>query len=144
MDVGRGVEGRFTFDEAVDTRPVWSPDSRQVIFMSGRNGRFDLFMKPASGAAEEQPLLVTAQDKVPMDWSPDGRILLYTTQDPKGASDLWALPLTGERKAFPVVQTSFDEVGGQFSPDGRWLAYASNESGRYEIYLRPFPDAGGK
>jgi dipeptidyl aminopeptidase/acylaminoacyl peptidase len=79
-----------------------------------------------------------------MDWSPDGRVLLYATQDTKTASDLWALPLTGERKPFPVVQTSFDEIEGQFSSDGRWLAYASNESGRYEIYVRPFPDAGGK
>jgi dipeptidyl aminopeptidase/acylaminoacyl peptidase len=144
IEVSRSVAGRFTFDEANDSRPVWSPDGRQVVFNSPRNGRFDLFMKPASGAAEEQALLVTAQGKVAMDWSPDGRVLLYATQDTKTASDLWALPLTGERKPFPVVQTSFDEIEGQFSSDGRWLAYASNESGRYEIYVRPFPDAGGK
>ena len=59
-------------------------------------------------------------------------------------SDLWALPLVGERTPFPVVQTSFEDVGGQFSPDGRWVAYASNETGRYEVYVRPFPDLGGK
>ena len=70
--------------------------------------------------------------------------MLYATQDPKTASDLWALPLTGERKPFPVVQTSFDDIQGQFSPDGRWLAYASNESGRYEIYVRSFPEPSGK
>ena len=70
--------------------------------------------------------------------------MLYATQDPKTASDLWALPLTGERKPFPVVQTSFDDIQGQFSPDGRWLAYASNESGRYEIYIRPFPEPSSK
>jgi Tol biopolymer transport system component len=52
--------------------------------------------------------------------------------------------MIGERKPFPVVQTSFDEVQGQFSPDGRWVAYASNETGRYEIYIASFPDAGGK
>ena len=70
--------------------------------------------------------------------------MLYATQDPKTAADLWALPLTGERKPFPVVQTSFDDIQGQFSPDGRWLAYASNESGRYEIYIRSFPEPSGK
>lgn len=65
-------------------------------------------------------------------------------QDDKAGSDLWALPLVGDRKPFAVVQTNFDEMQGQFSPDGRWLAYASNESGQFEIYVRPFPEAGGK
>jgi serine/threonine protein kinase/Tol biopolymer transport system component len=144
MDVGRGVESRFTFDTSVDFKSVWSPDGSQVIFQSNRNGAYDLFQKPASGATNEQSLLVSPQDKLPLDWSPDGRLVLYSTQDPKTGSDLWALSLTGERKPFPVVQTSFDEIEGQFSPDGRWIVYASNESGRYEIYLRPFPDSGGK
>jgi eukaryotic-like serine/threonine-protein kinase len=143
-DVGRSVASRFTFDEANESRPVWSPDGRQVVFTSNRNSWNDLFVKPVSGAAEEQPLLATQQNKAPLDWSRDGRFLLYANQDPKNASDLWALPLIGERKPFPVVQTSFDEIEGQFSPDGRWLAYASNESGHYEIYVRPFSDAGGK
>jgi len=79
-----------------------------------------------------------------LSWSPDGQFLLYGTQDPNNQSDLWALPMTGERKPFPVVQTRFDDVQGQFSPDGRWLAYASNQSGRYEIYIRTFPDPGGQ
>jgi len=57
---------------------------------------------------------------------------------------LWALPLTGDKKPFPVVQTAFDETQGQFSPDGKWLAYTSNESGSDQVYVRPFPDAGGK
>ena len=143
MDLGRGVASRFTFG-VNDNHALWSPIGSQVVFSSTRNGVFDLFQKPANGATDEQPLLVNSQDKAPLDWSPDGRVLLYATQDPKTASDLWALPLTGERKPFPVVQTSFDDIQGQFSPDGRWLAYASNESGRYEIYVRPFPQAGGK
>ena len=71
-------------------------------------------------------------------------VLLYANQDDKTGSDLWALPMIGDRKPFAVVQTNFDEMQGQFSPDGRWIAYASNESGRYEVYVRPFPDAGGK
>jgi Tol biopolymer transport system component len=144
VDVGRGAPTRFTFDTAIDSAPLWSPDGSKVIFRSSRNGVWDLFEKPSTASADEQPLLITSQDKGPQDWSRDGRFLLYTTHDPKTYSDLWVLPLTAERKPFPVVQSSFDDIEGQFSPDGRWLAYASNESGRYEIYVRPFPNTGGQ
>jgi Tol biopolymer transport system component len=144
IEVGRGVASRFTFNVALDSAPLWSPDGSQVVFRSTRNGAYDLFEKSASGTADEQPLLVTSQSKSPLDWSRDGRFLLYSTHDPKTASDLWALPMMGERRPFAVLQSSFDEIEGQFSPDGRWLAYASNESGRYEIYIRTFPEAGGK
>ena len=144
MDVSRGVPSRFTVDEASGSSPVWSADGSRIVFRSTRNGVYDLFVKPASAAANEQPLLVNSHNKNPLDWSADGRFLLYAVQDPKTGSDLWALPLTGDRKPVPVVQTSFDEIEGQFSPDGRWLAYASNESGRYEIYIQSFPESGGK
>jgi hypothetical protein len=144
IDGGRGVPTRFTFDAVVDNAAVWSPDGSQVVFRSSRNGVHDLFVKAASGTADEQPLLVNSQSKGPLDWSQDGRFLLYGTQDAKTASDLWVLPMTGERKPFAVLQSSFNEMEGQFSPDGRWLAYASDESGRYEIYVRTFPEASGK
>jgi len=77
---------------------------------------------PANGVVEEQPLLVTEQDKMCLDWSLDGRFLLYTSQDPHTGSDLWVLPLTGERKPFPLVRTNFDEAQGQLSPltDDGW------------------------
>jgi hypothetical protein len=144
FDIARGIRDRLTTDTAVDIQPIWSPDGNRIVFRSSRNGRYDLFEKPANSAADEQPLLVTAQDKAPQDWSTDGRMLLYALQDPRTRSDLWALPLTGDRKPFPVAQTSFDEIQGQLSPDGRWVAYVSDETGRYEAYVRPFPGPGGK
>ena len=144
IEVSRDVASRFTFDAAIDNSPLWSPDGSQVVFRSSRKGVHDLFEKPARGTADEQPLLVTSHGKSPLDWSRDGRFLLYSTQDPKTGSDLWALPMTGERKPFAVLQSSFDEIEGQFSPDGRWFAYASDESGRYEIYIQTFPVGGGK
>ncbi len=83
IEVGRGVPSRFTFDGAIENNAVWSPDGSQVVFRSTRNGVSDLFEKPASGTADEHPLLVTSQSKSPLDWSRDGRFLLYSTQDPK-------------------------------------------------------------
>jgi dipeptidyl aminopeptidase/acylaminoacyl peptidase len=82
--------------------------------------------------------------KFPADWSPDGRFLLYLEVSPTTGNDLWVLPMDGDRKPFPFLTTSFDTRWGQFSPDGRWVAYHSNESGRNEIYARPFPGPGGQ
>jgi Tol biopolymer transport system component len=144
LDLGRGVLSRFTFATAVDTQPIWSPDGRRIAFASNRTGVLDLYEKSASGVGSEQLLLATDQGKVPNDWSPDGRFLLYRSFDPKTGWDLWALPFGGDRKPIPVVQTNFEERDGQFSPDGRWVAYQSNESGRYEIYVQPFPGPAGK
>jgi Tol biopolymer transport system component/predicted Ser/Thr protein kinase len=143
VDVARGLQNRFTFDAAAETSAIWSPDGSRVVFNSNRNGRYDLFEKPANGVRSEQPLLVTDQDKAPNDWSPDGRLLLYASDDPKTRSDLWALPLEGKAAPFPVVQTTANERLGQFSPDGRWLAYVSNETGIDEIFVQPFPSPGG-
>jgi Tol biopolymer transport system component len=144
LDVVRGTETRLTTNPATDSGPVWSADSRRVYFRSSRNGKFDIFEKAIDGASDETPVLVSSQDKSPQHVSADGQILLFSTDDATRGSDLWALPLTGEAKPWPVVTTNYDEVQGQFSPDGRWLAYASNETGRYEVYVRPFRRAGGR
>jgi serine/threonine protein kinase len=144
IDITSGRATRFTFDAANDQSALWSPDGSRIVFNSSRNGTWDLFDKPANGTRDEEPLLVTQQSKVLADWSPDGRMVLYATQDPKTGSDLWALPLDRRSKPFPVVQTRADEREGQFSPDGRWVAYVSNETGIDEVYVLPFPGPGGK
>jgi hypothetical protein len=78
------------------------------------------------------------------DWSLDGRFILFHSIDPELSHDLWALPLDGDKTPFPVVRTRFVEPYGQFSPDGRWVAYQSNESGRAEVYVQPFPGPGAR
>ncbi|HET9386209.1 MAG TPA: protein kinase [Gemmatimonadales bacterium] len=143
LDIVRGVLSRFTSDAANDVNPAWSPDGAQIAFQSNRTGVSDLYLKSASGAGGDQVLLSTPEDKAPSDWSRDGGFLLYRNTGPKTGYDLWALPMTGDRKQFSVVQTEFEERDGQFSPDGKWVAYQSNESGRFEIYVRPFPGPGG-
>ena len=118
-----------------------SPDASRLVFTSNRTGHWSLFEKRTDGS-DERRLLVNDQEQSPLDWSRDGRFLLYGVQDAKTRSDLWVLPMTGGGKPFPVAQTSFDEMHGRFSPDGRWLAYVTNETGRYEVYVRPFPGPG--
>jgi len=145
LDVERAFYSRFTFDAAADLSPLWSPDGSRIVFISNRTGPFDLYEKSVDGDASERLLLATPQNKSGMDWSSDGRFLLYRSPAPTTGFDLWALPMTGDvRKPFAVVQTNFDERDGQFSPDGHWIAYQTNESGHTEIVIQPFPGPGGK
>jgi Tol biopolymer transport system component len=144
IDLSRGTSERFTFGSAAAENPVWSPDGSRIIFASLRDGKFDLYQKVASGATDEQPLLRSSEDKHSDSWSHDGRFLLYTVINAKTKDDLWVLPLEGDKKPFPFLETEFNERYGQFSPDGRWVAYSSDESGRDEIYVRPFSSASGE
>jgi serine/threonine protein kinase len=136
---------RFTFDPADDRYPIWSPDGERVVFTSTRNGTWDLYRKQANGSGDEEVLLRSAEAKRPNSWSPDGRFILYT----RNTRDMMVLPMTdsqksGDRKPFPFLATPFNEQQGAFSPDGKWVAYQSNESGRNEVYVRPFPGPGGQ
>jgi len=133
---------RFTFDPADDRYSIWSPEGARVVFASARKEAFDLYQKPANRSGSEEILLQSADDKRPNSWSPDGRFILYNSSQNDG--DLMVLPLTGGRKPFPFLSTPFNEQQGTFSPDGKWVAYQSNESGRNEIYVRPFPGPGGQ
>src|SRR5262249_26912364 len=154
VDLVRGVRTRFTFDQADDLSPVWSPDGNRIVFGSRRKGHFDLYVKPSGGAGAEEVLYADDVDKIPTSWSADGHFILFSTFSASstvpsalgttGGTDIWVLPTTGDRKAYPFVASRFNEAFGRFSPDGRWVTYASNESGRNEVYAVPFPGPGGK
>ena len=143
-DTGRRTWDRLTVDPGDDIYPLWSPDDTNMVFGSNRNGgRMNLFRTvPGAAPSSEELLLSTAQPKFPMDWSSDGRFLLYESLDPKRGFDIWAMPLAGDRQPFAVVQTDFSDRLPQFSPDGKWVAYQSDKTGRFEIYMRPFPGPG--
>ena len=132
--------------EASHVGPAFLPDGGSRIVYSMRvNGTLELYQKAASGAGAEQVLLTDHRNKFPACWSPDGRFILYMVDNGAPTNwDLWLLPLFGDRKPYPFLQTPFNEAQGRFSPDGRWVAYISNESGRYEAYVAPFPGPGGK
>ena len=125
------------------TTPAWSPDGNRIAYSSASKG--GLVVKAASGAGNEDLLLKTSHPVQAMDWSRDGRFLLYEDQDLKTKWDLWTLPIpagaAGEAKPVAFLNSEFNETGGQFSPDGRFVAYESDESGPSEVYVSPFPDA---
>jgi len=142
MDAERGTQVRETTEPGDDVMPVWSPDGRQIAFSSSRAGPLQVYRRTPDDGGEEL-LYGDFPFAYPTDWSSDGRYLLITAEGARRSLDIWALPMQGDRKPFPVLQSAqFAEQSGQFSPDGRWLAYLSNESGRNEIYLRPFPGPG--
>jgi Tol biopolymer transport system component len=150
FDVARGVRTPLTtsglVSSGVSPGSIWSPDGSQVVFGSTPKGPRDLFQKASNGADPENVLLADDFNKFPEDWSPDGQFLLYM-RSARGSSstpDIWVLPLSGDRKPFPFIETPFFELAGRFSPNGRWVAYNSNESGRSEVYVKPFPGPGGR
>jgi eukaryotic-like serine/threonine-protein kinase len=115
-----------------------------VAFAAMRADGMGIYQKAANGGGIEQELIGTTPDqKYPNDWSRDGRFLLYTKQDARTKADLWVITLASDgassSSAAPFVNSDFNESQGQFSPDNRWISYASDESGRSEIYVRPFP-----
>jgi Tol biopolymer transport system component len=135
----------LTFDAASDGYPVWSPDGTQIVFHSTRTDVADLYQTLASGAGGEERLVASDQNMVATSWSQDGRFVMYMSIDPQTSADLWLVPMVGDHTPSVFPKTPFREAYGAFSPDGRWVAYHSNESGRPEIYVRPFvpPDAAG-
>jgi Tol biopolymer transport system component/predicted Ser/Thr protein kinase len=143
IDLRRGARSRLTFEPTIETSPVWSSDGARIAYSSDRRGQ-PLLVKSASGTAGEEVLFQSEDAKSPTSWSTDGRFLLFNRTLPKTKTDVWVLPLFGDRKPFPLVQSEFIDRNGQFSPDGRWVAYVSDESGRLEIYVVPFPGPGGK
>jgi serine/threonine protein kinase len=129
---------RLTFDPAIDSSPIWSPDSSRIVFCSDRAQRFNLYLKDATGAQEEKVIPQEGLDRYPTDWSHDGKYVLY-----ERGNDLWFVTLTDLRSTLFFKGLSTPRAG-RFSPDGKWVAYASNESGRVEVYVTSFPEAHGK
>ena len=156
FELQRGTKTRLTFDDATHNFPTWSPDGSRVAFTSfsgpvaGAALGGSLHAKAANGTGGDELVLASEGGGIAMaypQWSPDGRYMVYErSSGPTGAA-VWALPLSGDKKPFPVAQAQSPQnsiFSARISPDGRWLAYTSNDSGRAEVYVAPFPGGGGR
>ena len=144
LDLARDSLTRLTFDPGEDETPAWSPDGRWIAFAATRGSERRVIRRPADGSGAEEVLWTLSDHAHVTDWSPDGRSLLVDVYRTKSSTDIVRLDLGEKPAPRPFLETPFDESSGRISPDGRWIAYRSNESGRDEIYLQPFPDGGGK
>ncbi|MGH9461028.1 MAG: TolB family protein [Vicinamibacteria bacterium] len=135
---------RLTLGQGTNSRHLWSPDGERVLFASNRvGGTFNIFSQPADGSGTAEQL-TTGAHRIPTSVSSDGKTIVFRQNSDTTGFDIGMVRLEGEREPEMLLQTPFDEHTGMLSPDDRWLAYVSNESGREEIYLTPFPGPGGK
>jgi serine/threonine protein kinase/Tol biopolymer transport system component len=158
-DFPRETLTRFTFEGNANNGAVWTPDGKRIAFISNKEGPRNIFWQLADGSGGLERLTTSEYLHIPGSWSPNGQLLAFAESNPTTGFDIWVLrmgdssqgsgqvPSAGSgqgRKAQVFLRTPFNEQAPQFSPDGRWLAYVSNESGRSEIYVQPYPGPGGK
>ena len=139
-DLQRGAITRLSSDGR-SVSPAWHPDGLEIAFAYSKAGPFNLFTRPAHSEAAPQPLLESEWNQVPTSWSPDGRLVAFTEFHPLTGADIWTVDVvTRQRRS--VVRTLFDESHGRFSPDGKWITYMTNESGRWDVFVRPADGSG--
>jgi Tol biopolymer transport system component len=149
-DSARDTMTRLTFSGS-DFAQVWTPDGKREAFSSNRSGFQNLYWHRTDGTGEIQRLTDSKNTQFPSSWTPDGKFLAFWESTQATGNDISVLPMEGDEKSgwkpgTPKVflNTPFNENNPAFSPDGHWIAYASNESGRNEVYVRPFPSGEGK
>jgi eukaryotic-like serine/threonine-protein kinase len=143
FDIAQKTLTRLTF-ESDAVRPVWSPDGRYLIYTVA-GGDPDIYRIRADGSALAETLLVAPGRQLADDISPDGRYLVYHQNNAASTrNDIMLLSMDGTGAIRPYLQTPADEFAPAVAPNGRWLAYSSDESGRVEVYVRAFPEAGAK
>ena len=153
-DFARHTLTRLTFDPGQDEYPVWMPDGRRLVFGSGPSNAQNVFWQSADGTGTPTRLTESPNDQDPQTVTPDGKLIIVR-ELVGGGADLTTLAFPsdpdsattsqdrGTSTLSRLIKTTFNEGNAEISPDGRWLAHESNESGRAEVYVRPFPNVSG-
>jgi len=143
---------RLTSGVSASTRPLWTPDGHRLVFTSARDGlSANLFWQRADGTGDVQRLTSSPHPQYPGSWHPNGKILAFHEVNPQTNADIMIMTMEGDESSgwkpgepMPFLNSPSAEENPAFSPDGHWIAYSSNESGRPEIYVRPYPASAGK
>jgi eukaryotic-like serine/threonine-protein kinase len=143
IDLTRGTSSRLTA-ESNTSFPVWSPDGKRLTLASAKEGAYGIYWRPVDGSAPDERLMSGSWPNYPFSWSTDGKALAFVSVNPTTLQDIRVLLVDEKGTSKPFLETQFREGAPVFSPDGRWIAYVSDESGRFEIYVRPFPGPGEK
>jgi serine/threonine-protein kinase len=143
-DPARDVTTKMTTD-GVSHSPVWTPDGKHLAFRSWKAGTMTMWWMPSDRSGPEERLTTVGARQSAVAFSPDVRYMTFTQMDPeRELMDIWVLSVAGDRKPQPFARSNFQEGSGRFSPDGKWVAYCSNESGRPEVFVQPWPGPGPK
>jgi serine/threonine-protein kinase len=143
-DTTRNSHTRLTLEGNNNSAPIWSrPDGTRIAFTSSRAGPLNMFWQPADGSGHAEQLHTSDFTNSPSSFSPDGQLLAFVESAQETGRDIWVMRLS-DRTVHPFLNEKFEETAPQFSPDGKWLAYSSDDSGRREIYVRPYPGPGGR
>jgi Tol biopolymer transport system component len=148
VDLATGARTKLVSGDAQNSDPIWSPDGDRIAFASDRRAKgvhSDIWVKSINGGTEEL-LLESADARTPEDWSKDGRFFSFNAMPVSGRRNVqvWLADLGSARKASPFQTNALYQFDSRISPDGRWLAFVSDESGRAEVYVVPFPGGGGR
>jgi eukaryotic-like serine/threonine-protein kinase len=143
-DRSRDTLTRLTFEGNMNQNPAWTPDGTRIAFYTDRDGQPpQIYWQMANGSGGLERLGSGEAFQVPKSWSADGQLLAFFEISTTTQRDIWVLRIN-DRKAQPFLRTAFTETSPGFSPDARWLVYVSDESGRPETYVQPYPGPGGK
>ena len=149
-ELARGTLSRVTTEPEIDNDPVWTPDSRRIVFPSRRkDGRFGFYLAAADGTGAAELLLLSETGGFfrAYGWSRDGNMLVFDYGEPKergNIGNIGILSIKSGQRWKPLLQTAAHEVSPALSPDGEWVAYASDQTGRLEVYMERFPDLGDR
>jgi eukaryotic-like serine/threonine-protein kinase len=142
-DLVRGTKSQFSFSQSRDDDPIWSPDGNTIVFDSARNGKIDLYTRPANGSRQEELLFHDDFDKYPTSWSSDGKYIAYETIANSHLA-VWVMPMFGDHKPYAFLQEKYNTRFPAFSPDTKWMLFTSFEAGHPQVYVVAFPKPGGR
>ena len=141
LDLTRGTQERFAFGSNIMSAPLWSPDGGSLLWTERKVGApWEIHRRPLSGGVEG--VLATGTNVAADSFTPDGKQFIFQREEAATAIDIWVMPMEGDRTPRPLIQSPNTDSLAQVSPDGKWIAWQSNESGRVEVYVQPFPGPG--